>query len=72
MFSALYLGAVVILQGGPGQLYGFAQLVLDVLPLGKNREQVSLNQAEPFSSAGGDKTNTRLPKTLERRSEEVF
>ncbi len=71
MFSALYLGAVVILQGGPGQLYGFAQLALDVLPLAKNREQVSLNQAEAFSSAGGDKTNITLPETLERRSEEV-
>jgi O-antigen/teichoic acid export membrane protein len=71
LFSVLYLAAVVILQGGPGQLRGFAMLVLDILPSRKNRGQVSLNQDESFSSTSENTSNITVPENLERGSEEI-
>jgi O-antigen/teichoic acid export membrane protein len=71
MFSVLYLVAVVILQGGPGQLYGFAKLMLDILPTSKNSGQDSLDLGEGFSSASENTSNITLPENLKRGSEEM-
>ena len=69
LFTALYLTAVIILQGGPHQLYGFAKLALDMLPSAKNREYVSSNQKETASSATDDAVDIRIPKKLARGPE---
>lgn len=71
LYSALYLGAVVLFHGGPDQLYGFAKLVLDVLPSTRNREQFSSLGASEPGSGNDDTTNVAVPESLGRRSEEV-
>lgn len=69
MFTALYLLVVVILHGGPHQLYGFARLVLDMLPSAKNPEHVSSNQSEIVSSAANNTVNVTIPEKLVRGPE---
>ncbi|HET7106169.1 MAG TPA: lipopolysaccharide biosynthesis protein [Candidatus Acidoferrum sp.] len=71
LFTALYLTAVIILQGGPRQLYGFAELLLDILPYSKNRESVSRNQVELPSSAAGDSSESAIPEKIVRGPEKA-
>jgi O-antigen/teichoic acid export membrane protein len=71
MFLAFYLGGVVVLHGGPGQLYGFAKLVLDVLPSAGNQNQDSSPRASEAGSGNGVKANVAVPENLRRRTEEV-
>jgi len=69
LFTAMYLTAVITLQGGPRQLYGFAKLLLDILPSSKNRESVSSNQDEILSSAAGDSADSAIPEKIARGPE---
>jgi O-antigen/teichoic acid export membrane protein len=71
MFSVFYLGAVIILHGGPGQLYGFAKLVLDVLPSARNRTQDSSARAGEPDSGSDVGTNVSVDENLGQRSEEI-
>jgi PST family polysaccharide transporter len=50
LFSVLYLGAVIILHGGPDPLYRFARLLPDMLPLAKSRESLLPSEAAPPGS----------------------
>jgi PST family polysaccharide transporter len=71
MFLVFYLIAVIILHRGPGQLYGFAKLILDVLPSAGNRTQDSLPGTGEPGSGSGIATNVAVPENLGQRSEEI-
>jgi len=71
MFLVFYLVAVIILHGGPGELYGFARLALDVLPSARNRtEDFSPRTGEP-DSGSGVAVNVAIPENVGHRSEEI-
>lgn len=71
MFTVLYLTTVMMLQGGPRQLYDFAKLSLDMLPSARNRETLASGQAEALASAETDAANIVIPENLSHRSEEI-
>lgn len=47
LFSVLYLGAIILLHGGPAPLYRFAKLLPDMLPSAKSRESLSRFETAP-------------------------
>jgi O-antigen/teichoic acid export membrane protein len=50
VFAVLYLGAVILLHGGPEPLYRFARLLPDMLP-GARREKVSRSETSASSQS---------------------
>lgn len=67
MFLVLYLGAVIILHGGPGQLYSFAKLALEILPPARNRNQDSSPEASEPDTGIGVETSVEVPENLRQR-----
>ncbi len=71
IFLVFYLGAVIILYGGPGELYGFAKLALDVLPSARNREEGSAPGASEPDTGREVAANVAIPESVGHRSEEI-
>jgi O-antigen/teichoic acid export membrane protein len=71
LFLALYLGAVMLLQGGPQQLLGFAKLVFDLLPAAKTPEVVASTETDQAGLAKDVRTKVAVHENLEQRSEEA-
>ncbi len=66
-----YLGVVIILSGGPGELFGFLKLALDVLPSGRKRILELTPLASEAASEGVITTKDLTPEDLGGASEEV-
>ncbi len=66
-----YLGVVIILSGGPGELFGFLKLALDVLPSGRKRILELTPLASEAASEGVITTKDLTPEDLGEASEEV-
>jgi len=71
MFLVFYLVVVIILHGGPGQLYGFAKLVLDVLPSARNRTRDSSPGTNEPDSGSRGAAKVAIPENLRQRPEEI-
>jgi len=71
LFAALYLGAVMLLQGGPQQLLGFAKLVFDLLPAAKTPEVVASTETDQVGFAKDVRTKVAVHENLDQRSEEA-
>lgn len=71
MFLVFYVVVVIILHGGSGQLYGFAKLLLDVLPSARNQTRGSSPGASEPDSGGGVATNVAVPENLRQRPKEI-
>jgi PST family polysaccharide transporter len=67
LFSILYLGAVVILHGGPYPLYRFAGLLRDMLPSARSQEPLSPSEATPPSSQSAQKDSVPMSESFRQR-----
>ena len=61
LFAVLYLGAVILLHGGPDHLYRFARLVPEMLPWARSRESLPSSEAAPPGSASADTDPLAVP-----------
>jgi O-antigen/teichoic acid export membrane protein len=66
LFAALYLGAVILLQGGPQQLLGFAKLVFDLLPAAKTPEVVASTETGQAGFAEDVRTKVAVHENAEQ------